>query len=155
MKNFPTHLTLLAMILGCAVLPLSGQTAGTPVLSKDSLRERISINSDWCFEKNDPPGNSVSLIYDVRPQVRDQRDDIVADTQATAADKVDASAQAVIKPWILPTGNAFIKDPARRFARPAGSWGDTVAYVQKDYDDSSWRKLNLPHDWAIEGPFIT
>lgn len=21
------------------------------------------------------------------------------------------------------------------------------------YDDSKWRKLNLPHDWAIEGPF--
>lgn len=22
-----------------------------------------------------------------------------------------------------------------------------------DYDDSDWRKLSLPHDWAIEGPF--
>ncbi|MFC1763782.1 beta-galactosidase GalB [Planctomycetota bacterium] len=22
-----------------------------------------------------------------------------------------------------------------------------------DYDDSNWRTLNLPHDWAIEGPF--
>lgn len=22
-----------------------------------------------------------------------------------------------------------------------------------DFDDSKWRKLNLPHDWAIEGPF--
>ena len=22
-----------------------------------------------------------------------------------------------------------------------------------DFDDSGWRKLNLPHDWAIEGPF--
>ena len=22
-----------------------------------------------------------------------------------------------------------------------------------DYDDSSWRQLDLPHDWAIEGPF--
>ena len=22
-----------------------------------------------------------------------------------------------------------------------------------DFDDSTWRKLNLPHDWAIEGPF--
>ena len=21
------------------------------------------------------------------------------------------------------------------------------------FDDDSWRKLNLPHDWAIEGPF--
>jgi len=23
----------------------------------------------------------------------------------------------------------------------------------KDFDDAGWRKLNLPHDWAIEGPF--
>ena len=22
-----------------------------------------------------------------------------------------------------------------------------------DFDDSNWRQLNLPHDWAIEGPF--
>ena len=22
-----------------------------------------------------------------------------------------------------------------------------------DFDDSSWRELNVPHDWAIEGPF--
>jgi len=27
--------------------------------------------------------------------------------------------------------------------------------VQSDFDDSSWRKVNLPHDWAIEGPFTT
>lgn len=25
--------------------------------------------------------------------------------------------------------------------------------ADSDLDDSSWRKLNLPHDWAIEGPF--
>ncbi|MGJ8692511.1 MAG: glycoside hydrolase family 2 TIM barrel-domain containing protein [Thalassotalea sp.] len=24
---------------------------------------------------------------------------------------------------------------------------------QTDFNDSSWRKVNLPHDWAIEGPF--
>lgn len=29
---------------------------------------------------------------------------------------------------------------------------DTTLY-QKDVDDSSWRLLNLPHDWAIEGDF--
>lgn len=28
-----------------------------------------------------------------------------------------------------------------------------MAYVKPDFDDSSWRQLNLPHDWAIEGPF--
>lgn len=31
--------------------------------------------------------------------------------------------------------------------------GDTVNYAAVDYDDSGWRKLDLPHDWAIEGSF--
>lgn len=31
--------------------------------------------------------------------------------------------------------------------------GDSAAYSQPDFNDSSWRNLNLPHDWAIEGDF--
>ncbi|MEO8416427.1 MAG: beta-galactosidase GalA [Ginsengibacter sp.] len=31
------------------------------------------------------------------------------------------------------------------------SYGDGAA--AKDFDDRSWRKLNLPHDWAVELPF--
>ena len=31
--------------------------------------------------------------------------------------------------------------------------GAETAYTQPGFDDSSWRKLSLPHDWAIEGPF--
>jgi len=27
------------------------------------------------------------------------------------------------------------------------------AASQIQYEDSDWRKLSLPHDWAIEGPF--
>ena len=31
---------------------------------------------------------------------------------------------------------------------------DTVAHGSSiDLDDSTWQKINLPHDWAIEGPF--
>jgi len=31
---------------------------------------------------------------------------------------------------------------------------DTIDNAETtNYDDSKWRKLNLPHDWAIEGPF--
>ncbi|MGC4102811.1 beta-galactosidase GalA [Ferruginibacter sp.] len=35
------------------------------------------------------------------------------------------------------------------FAKAA--YGDGAA--AKDFDDRSWRKLNLPHDWAVELPF--
>jgi beta-galactosidase len=91
----------------------------------------------------------------VRPEVRDRRDDRPADAKPEAAEGSAAAPQAVIKPWILPTGNRFIEDPARRFVRPPGNWGGDVAYVRRDFDDRSWRRVDLPHDWAIEGPFIT
>ncbi|MCX2452491.1 DUF4982 domain-containing protein [Pedobacter sp. PLR] len=31
--------------------------------------------------------------------------------------------------------------------------GDDAAAKSPDFNDSSWRKLNLPHDWSIEGKF--
>src|SRR4030042_185952 len=61
--------------------------------------------------------------------------------------------QAVLKPWILPTGNDFIKDPDKRYVRPKGNPGSDFAFVQNDFDDRSWESVNLPHDWAIKGPF--
>jgi len=27
-----------------------------------------------------------------------------------------------------------------------------LSFAQTSYDDSDWRKLNLPHDWSVEGP---
>ena len=33
------------------------------------------------------------------------------------------------------------------------SKGENIGAQNLDYDDSAWRELNLPHDWAIEGPF--
>lgn len=31
--------------------------------------------------------------------------------------------------------------------------GDDAAAANPDYNDSDWRRLNLPHDWAVEGDF--
>ncbi len=122
--------------------------------STTSPRERISINADWRFQKDDPPGNTVGLLYDVRPQVGDPRADGPADAKPEAAVGGAAAPQAVVKPWILPAGNRFIKDPARRLVRPPGNWGGEIAYVGRDFDDRSWARVDLPHDWAIAGPFI-
>src|SRR6185312_16948702 len=30
---------------------------------------------------------------------------------------------------------------------------DATNAQQNQFDDSTWRKLNVPHDWSIEGPF--
>jgi beta-galactosidase len=98
-------------------------------------RERISINDDWRFTKGDPTNCLVNLVYDV------------------TTNEPATKPPLVMKQWILPTGNDFIKDSSRKFIRPSGNFGEGIAYVQPDFDDSAWQKINLPHDWAIEGPF--
>jgi beta-galactosidase len=115
-------------------------------------RERISIDEDWRFHKYDAEEKADSLIYDVRPEVKDTDKSVIADEIPTEAVKVEAK-QAVLKPWILPTGNDFIKDSAKRYVQPEGNPGGDFPFVQSDFDDSSWERVNLPHDWAIKGSF--
>lgn len=160
MKISILHLATLSLALSAPALFAQGNASEKKVDlaqagSGSSPRERISINDDWRFQKEDPAGNTINLLYDLRPEVQDQKDDGAADAKPKEAEEIATSAQTTVKPWILPTGNNFIKDPARRFTRPEGNWGGDVSYVQQSFDDSTWRQLRLPHDWAIEGPFIT
>jgi len=57
-----------------------------------------------------------------------------------------------LKPWLLATG-AELSLNATAPSRPEGNPGSAVAYTQPAFDDAAWRKLNLPHDWGVEGPF--
>lgn len=118
------------------------------------FRQRISINKDWSFFKYDSISKADNLIYDIRPEVTDNNDSKEADSKPTEAIKIETTKE-VLKPWILPSGNAFIKDPEKRHVRPSGNPGGDFPFVQDDFDDSSWEKINLPHDWAIKGPFQT
>ena len=49
-------------------------------------------------------------------------------------------------------------DPARdlNFGLGTGDFAKTGEFVfaKAGFDDSKWRKLNLPHDWAVELPFV-
>jgi len=117
-----------------------------------SPRQRISINEDWTFYKYESIANADNLIYDVRPAVTDDIDSKAADSKPTEAVAVKAG-QEVLKKWILPSGNDFIKDPAKRYNRPEGNPDSNFPFVKGNFDDSSWEKVNLPHDWAIKGPF--
>ncbi len=124
--------------------------------TKGVSRERISINDNWRFIKSDPTNvNSQDLLYDVRPISRgeDQKERLAEATDDAAVKLSTITTNTVLKPWILPAANRFIKDPAKRFVRPDGNPGGEVPYVQSDFDDHNWRWVNLPHDWAIEGPF--
>ncbi len=132
-------------------LPAAGEMPSEPRV--DSPRERISINEGWRFFKYPSPAETDSLIYDVRPSADAFQDDRPADAPPTEATEVELS-QEVLKPWILPTGNPFIKDPANRHVRPEGNPGSDFPFVGAAFDDTSWESVTLPHDWAIRGPFL-
>jgi beta-galactosidase len=88
-----------------------------------AVRQRLSMNSGWRFEKGDPPGSEGMLSY------------------------------GRIKGWVTATGNEFVTDSSARRVRPQGNLGDGVSYTERNFNDSGWRQLDLPHDWGIEGPF--
>jgi beta-galactosidase len=90
----------------------------------DAPRERASFNADWRFTKGDPAGATDALSY------------------------------AKAKDWILPSGLDLSGPTAPHPARPEGNLGNDVAYTQPAFDDNTWRQIDVPHDWAIEGPFI-
>ncbi len=117
-----------------------------------ALRERTSINQGWKFFKYASKAQADDLFYDVRPEVLSTNDRKEADTPATEAEKLQTSKKA-LKPYILPTANAFIKDSTKHYKRPKGHPGKDFPFVQAHFDDSQWERVNLPHDWAIKGPF--
>lgn len=123
------------------------------VLGDSAPRERVRLDTGWRFMKYADPEQADELIYDVRPKdVRNSWEAIDADTQPTEAETVEADT-FVLKPWILPSGNAFLNDPAEHHVRPEGNPGGDFPFVQSDFDDSGWKSVTLPHDWAIAGPF--
>ena len=58
--------------------------------------------------------------------------------------------------WKFQLGHAA--DPARDlgFGMDQGDFARTgeFAFAKVEYDDSKWRSLQLPHDWAVELPFM-
>jgi len=143
-------IVLTGLILNVQLLAAQQQSGKNQLGS--ILRQRTSINENWSFYKYDSIANADNLIYDVRPEVTDNNENKVADSKPTEAIKVETT-QEVLKPWVLPTGNNFIKNPEKRHVRPKGNPGGDFSFVQNNFDDSSWEIVNLPHDWAIKEPF--
>jgi beta-galactosidase len=146
-KTF-TYILLLVQLAGTQTF---AQASGTEI--NNFIRQHISINEGWRFFKYDSTAKVDDLIYDVRPEVKDRDDDGPADAKPTEAVDVKEN-RLIFKSWILPTGNDFIKDPSKRYVRPEGNPGNDFPFVQNNFDDGSWENVNLPHDWAIKGPFI-
>ncbi|KAK0622000.1 glycoside hydrolase superfamily [Bombardia bombarda] len=65
----------------------------------------------------------------------------------------DQLSYSTLKAWMLPAANDFVIR-GKQQQRPSGTPpGNNVNYVQASFSDSAWESVNLPHDWAIKGPF--
>ncbi len=135
----------------CSWLIPSCSTAAAVLLQTGSAfaadQARVSINDDWRFMKDDPPGVTDNLVYPRVPRSGRGRGGASTNTPAPAP-------TSGIAQYILPTGNNLISDPAKRYPKPDGNYGADIPYVSPSFNDSSWRQLDLPHDFGIEGPFI-
>ncbi|RYP63033.1 hypothetical protein DL771_009448 [Monosporascus sp. 5C6A] len=65
----------------------------------------------------------------------------------------DSLSYNTLKPWMLPLANDFIINGAKHQAPSGTPPGNNVQYVQASFNDVSWQSVDLPHDWAIVGPF--
>lgn len=66
----------------------------------------------------------------------------------------DALSYDVLKPWMLASSTQFTPSRAQSPALPAETPAAIHAkYAQAAFDDSAWEAVNVPHDWAIKGPF--
>lgn len=108
------------------------------------------LKEGWKFYRYDSTGDS--LIYDIRPEVKEDIDKREAD--AKPVDGIKATTKdLVLKPWILPTGNDFLKASNHFYKRPEGNPGQDFPFVQYNFDDTTWKPVTIPHDWAAKEEF--
>jgi beta-galactosidase len=127
------HIALLTLLLTTT----PSQALSAPNRRHDSsspVRSRTSLNTNWRFRRFE--SNPDSLVYDLRP------------------DHANLTNLQVLKPWILPSANPFIADPAAHYHPPSNSTlPPAPSYALPEFDDSAWPTLTLPHDWAAAAPF--
>jgi len=83
-----------------------------------------------------------------------ERISLNADWCFTKGDSPDAGTNlscAALRRWLLPAANAFTT--LAPLTLPDGELGADVSFAGPGFDDHEWRRLNLPHDWGVEGPF--
>lgn len=97
-------------------------------------RERDLLDFNWSFQLGDPVDVTTNVTY--YPEIPDltKLEDSGGDAEFTGPNSETNLM-------------TLRQDPVATGA------GENVSFVQTNYDDSGWRKLNLPHDWAVELPF--
>jgi len=65
----------------------------------------------------------------------------------------DSLSYSKLKSWMLPLANNFIVSGSKYSPASGTDPGANVQYAQVSFNDASWQSIDLPHDWAIAGPF--
>src|SRR5580700_4726221 len=89
-------------------------------------RQRLLMDFSWRFHLGDPPD---------------------------AAQQFDFPEIADLAKMRMPDLARIPKLIAARIDPVAAHLGDSISFVQLAFPDSVWRRLDLPHDWAVELPF--
>ena len=89
-----------------------------------ALRQRHNFDAAWLFQHGDPSGvDSASLEY------------------------------SKIKDAVLASSQGFLAKDSVPVSAVPHDLGHDVTCTQPAFDDHAWQHLDLPHDWAITGPF--
>jgi beta-galactosidase len=107
-------------------LSIFGLLAGVSFTTA-AARERVLIDSGWRFQLGDP--GDVTTAVTSYPEIGN----------LTKLNSSDINAETALQ--------ASRPDPVATHA------GEGVSFVTTTYNDSSWRALDLPHDWVVELPF--
>jgi beta-galactosidase len=115
-------------------IPPNTIAANTRVSFTASPRQRLLLDTGWRFQVGDPV--DVTTNVTVYPEIPDltKLEDSGTGAEFTGPDS--ETNLMTLRP-----------DPVATHA------GENVSFVMTNYNDSGWRLLNLPHDWAVELPF--
>jgi len=107
-----------------AALLLSGAVAS--VQGASGPREKLSMDGHWIFRTGDPEIGGKLFDY---PETH-----LMKQSEGSEAYEVEEL-------------------PAKRVDAVKTNLGGELSWVKGDVDESQWRPVTLPHDWAIEMPF--
>ncbi len=93
--------------------------------AEDSPREKLLLDLNWRFSNGDPENAGGVFTY--------PESDL-----SKQGDKSESKENDLAQ---------------KRVDEVKTNLGGDAAWVQPGFDDSKWRRVDLPHDWAIEMPF--
>ena len=99
----------------------------THVLAVSSPREKLLFDFGWKFHLGDAPDAGTNLDY---PEI--------SNLAKTELNEIGQEGEL-----------ANVADAVTK------NLGADISFVQNNFNDSKWRQLDLPHDWAVELPFVT